>query len=88
MPAFISCLDNSIMLFFLILCHNFHKSGKIFCKISKVLMQKYSQNVRYKKITVHSSEYAVEVYKKLGFVQTDKAQESDGIIFVPIEFER
>ncbi len=38
------------------------------------------------KITVHSSPYAVDVYKKLGFVQTGEKQENDGIIYVPMIF--
>lgn len=37
-------------------------------------------------ITVHSSLYAVEVYKKLGFVVTDKMQNDGGIQYVPMEY--
>ena len=39
-----------------------------------------------KEITVHSSLYAVEVYKKLGFVQTDDIQDDDGIQYIPMVF--
>lgn len=35
-------------------------------------------------ITVNSSPYAVEVYKKLGFTATDTMQEKDGIIYMPM----
>lgn len=33
-------------------------------------------------ITVHSSEYAVDVYRRLGFTQTDEIQEDGGIRYV------
>lgn len=39
-----------------------------------------------KKITVHSSLYAVEVYKKLGFIPTDDVQGESGLQFVPMEY--
>ncbi len=37
-------------------------------------------------ITVHSSLYAVEAYKKLGFVIVGKQQSDDGISYVPMEY--
>lgn len=37
-------------------------------------------------ITVHSSLFAVEVYKKLGFSQTDDVQEEGGIQYVPMKY--
>lgn len=40
------------------------------------------------RITVHSSEYAAEIYKKLGFVQTDEIREDGGIRYIPMVFER
>lgn len=40
-----------------------------------------------KSITVNSSLYAVEVYKKLGFVITDEVQEDGGIQYVPMEYQ-
>jgi Acetyltransferase (GNAT) family. len=40
------------------------------------------------RITVNSSEYAVEVYKRLGFHETDGLKVKDGIRFVPMVFER
>lgn len=39
-------------------------------------------------ITVHSSEYALEVYKKLGFTQTAGIREDGGIRFIPMILER
>jgi GNAT superfamily N-acetyltransferase len=38
-------------------------------------------------IDVHSSLFAVPVYQRLGFIITDKIQEIDGIIFVPMKYE-
>lgn len=39
-------------------------------------------------ITVHSSLFAVEVYRKLGFIQTGDVQEDAGIQYVPMEYRR
>ena len=39
-------------------------------------------------IMVNSSVFAVEIYKKLGFVQTDALQTEDGIQYVPMRYER
>lgn len=38
-------------------------------------------------ITVHSSLFAVSIYKKLGFVQTDQVQEDGGIQYVPMKYQ-
>ena len=38
------------------------------------------------KITVNSSLYAVEIYRKLGFVQVGDEHEQDGIRYVPMEY--
>ena len=37
-------------------------------------------------ITVHSSLYAVDVYKKLGFIIVGELQSDDGISYVPMEY--
>ncbi|MGN0404231.1 MAG: GNAT family N-acetyltransferase [Bariatricus sp.] len=37
-------------------------------------------------ITVHSSLYAVEVYKKLGFAVTGEMKQDNGIQYVPMEY--
>lgn len=39
-------------------------------------------------ITVHSSLFAAEIYRKLGFVQTGDVQEDVGIQYVPMEYRR
>ena len=45
------------------------------------------KNSNTKKITVNSSPYAHEVYKKFGFIDNDKMQEVDGIKFYPMHKE-
>ncbi|MGN1101151.1 MAG: GNAT family N-acetyltransferase [Huintestinicola sp.] len=37
-------------------------------------------------IDVHSSVFAVPIYKKLGFVQTDEIREENGIRYVPMKY--
>lgn len=37
--------------------------------------------------TVHSSPYAVEVYRHLGFVPTDTEQLTDGLRYTPMRFD-
>lgn len=39
-------------------------------------------------ITVNSSPYAVPVYHKLGFVDMDVEQISDGMRYTPMKYER
>lgn len=39
-------------------------------------------------ITVNASPYAVPVYRRLGFVPTDKMQETKGIKFSPMEYKK
>ncbi len=40
-----------------------------------------------KVITVNSSPYAVEVYHKLGFINTDSEKEVDGIRFTSMQYQ-
>lgn len=39
-------------------------------------------------ITINASPYAVPVYRRLGFVPTDKMQETKGIKFLPMEYKK
>ena len=61
---------------------NFHRKG-----IGRSLWNTVLENNTCKEITVNSSIYALEIYKKLGFVQMDDVCESDGIKFVPMKYE-
>lgn len=60
----------------------FHRKG-----IGKALLQ-VAQEKFLKgpdvKLTVNAAPYAIEFYKKVGFVETDDLQHADGIIFRPM----
>jgi len=62
----------------------YHRQG-----IARALYQKiidyYSKADDCSEISVNSSLYAVEAYKRLGFVATDTEQEKIGIRFVPMK---
>jgi len=51
-----------------------------------VKAQYQRENSSSKTITVNSSPYAVPVYHKLGFVDTDTEQLSDGMRYTPMQF--
>jgi len=60
----------------------FHRQG-----ISRALMEHYTQlcrNAEVEDITVNSSPYAVEVYRRLGFTETGAEQTQKGIRFTPM----
>lgn len=56
--------------------------------IGRMLLEYLKRNSKSTIFTVHSSPYAVPVYHKFGFVDTDSKQISDGIRFTPMKFER
>lgn len=62
-----------------------HKQG-----IAKGLFQKMKEICEIEspaaKITVNSSPYAVQIYRRLGFSATDKEQTVNGIRFTPMEY--
>ena len=62
----------------------YHRQG-----VARALYQKiieyYSRDENCSEITVNSSLYAVEVYKRLGFAATDTEQQKNGIRFVPMK---
>lgn len=61
----------------------YHRQG-----IGKKLWQYLLDNNQNKIITVNSSPYAVPVYHKLGFTDTDIEQVTDGIRYTPMKFEK
>lgn len=70
---------NHISLFFV---HSeFHRQG-IGTHLFKEVVKRSASN----KITVNSSPYAVEVYHRLGFVNTDTEQQTDGMRYTPMEY--
>lgn len=66
-----------IALFFV--AGRYHRKG-----IGKQLFQICIKENRAQQITVHSSFYAAEIYRKLGFVDTDGCQEEGGIQYIPM----
>lgn len=70
---------NHISLFFV---HSqFHRQG-----IGTHLFREVIKRSSSEKITVNSSPYAVEVYHKLGFTDTDSEQLTDGMRYTPMEY--
>ena len=61
----------------------YHKQG-IGRKLWECLLENSSSEI----ITVNSSPYPGPVYRKLGFVDTDIEQLSDGMKYTPMKFER
>lgn len=72
---------NHIALFFV--DGNYHRLG-----VGKKLFQVVVENSTAKEITVNSSPYAVEVYHRLGFVDTNHEQNVQGIKFTPMKFTK
>ena len=61
----------------------YHRQG-----IGKKLWEFLLDNSQNEIITVNSSPYAVPVYHKLGFADTDTEQLTDGIRYTPMKFEK
>lgn len=59
----------------------YHRKG-----IGKMLFSAFIKDNPAKVITVNSSPYAVEIYRKLGFVDTDTEQIQDGIRYTPMKY--
>lgn len=56
--------------------------------IGKQLFEKGCKDNLSGEMTVNSSPYAVEVYHRLGFVDTDTEQLTDGIRYTPMKWSR
>ena len=56
--------------------------------IGKKLWEYIKEHSPHTTITVNSSPYAVPIYHKLGFVDTDFEQLRDGIRYTPMKFEK
>ena len=61
----------------------FHKQG-----MGRALFQFMLEQTGYRRVTVNSSPYAREVYRKLGFIPTAAEQITNGIRFIPMVSER
>lgn len=62
---------------------NYHKKG-----IGRKLFEACLADNRNRQITVHSSLYAADVYRRLGFTQIEKCQEDGGIRYIPMLYEK
>ncbi len=60
----------------------FHRQG-----IAKTLLKYMISQTNTNAITVNSSPYAVPIYHRLGFVDTDSEKTVDGIRFTPMHLE-
>lgn len=59
------------------------------CKgIGRKLWDYVKQNSKYYVFTVKSSPYAIPIYHKLGFYDTDIQREKNGIIYTAMEFKK
>lgn len=54
--------------------------------IGSQLFRRLLHDTTAEKITVNSSPYALEVYHRLGFTDTDKELLTDGIRYTPMEY--
>lgn len=54
--------------------------------IGKKLFNTMRQDYELQEFTVNSSPYAVEIYRHLGFIPTDKEQITNGIRYTPMVF--
>lgn len=70
-----------IALFFV--AGNYHRHG-----IGRKLFEACMADSKSTRITVHSSEYAADIYRRFGFIQTDEIKEDAGIRYIPMVYER
>lgn len=65
----------------------FHRQGiaKKLLAFALEDMRKKDQTIKH--ITVNSSPYAQEIYRKMGFMETDEMQKQEGIIYIPMVLE-
>jgi len=61
-----------------------HRQGIAKALLNKVLSEILATGKKITEITVNSSPYAVDIYKRMGFVATAELQEQDGILFIPM----
>ncbi len=61
---------------------NYHRQG-----IGKKLFKKVLELNTASRVTVNSSPFAVTIYRKLGFIDTDNEQTVNGLRFTPMAYE-
>jgi GNAT superfamily N-acetyltransferase len=65
----------------------YHGQGIAKRLFEKSLKEILRRDSNLDKFLVHASPYSIPVYKKMGFVETDKLQEENGIIYLPMEMK-
>ena len=63
--------------------HNKGIARKLFNKLKTEIVKNNSQT---EFITVNSSPFAVKIYKRFGFIATDKELIQDGLCFIPMKY--
>lgn len=63
----------------------YHKKGIAKRLIQQAIERCKQYNPSLKMININSSPYTVEIYRRMGFIQTDKEQVLNGIRFIPME---
>lgn len=63
----------------------YHRQGIAKALFNKSLEYYYKNNINISEMTVNSSPYAQEVYRKLGFVDTNSEQIVNGIRFISMK---
>ncbi|MDD6571071.1 MAG: GNAT family N-acetyltransferase [Thermoflexaceae bacterium] len=58
---------------------NYHRQG-----IGRAMFEYMISLTKPEKLTVHAAPYAVEAYKRLGFVATDSERTEDGVRYTPM----
>ena len=64
-------------------CAKYHRQG-----IGKKLWEYVRQSSGFSEITVNSSPFAVEIYHRLGFENTNTEQITDGVRYTPMRFTK
>ena len=64
----------------------YHKQG-IASRLFNKALEHYKANTEYSEMTVNSSPYAQDFYRKIGFKDTDKEKTINGIRFIPMKYE-
>lgn len=63
----------------------YHRQGIARCLCQKVI-ERCKEEKNNSKLTVNSSPYALGIYHRLGFVESDKEQTINGIRFTPMSY--
>lgn len=75
---------NSCHISMLFVDSSYHRKGIARSMVEKMI-EWCKENENHTEITVNSSPYAVEIYHRLGFCDTDKEQVMNGIRYTPMK---